>query len=125
MLRTENELADYYFHQGTNTYAYAYMGVHRSGTEGDYLYVFRTFAYRAARIEVVGDFNGWRGTDMRRVTADGIWEAEIRSAVSLEGQKYKFRVYSAAGVHLKADPYARASEWGSTSRVRGLHGVRV
>lgn len=113
MLRTENELADYYFHQGTNTYAYAYMGVHRSGTEGDYLYVFRTFAYRAARIEVVGDFNGWRGTDMRRVTADGIWEAEIRSAVSLEGQKYKFRVYSAAGVHLKADPYARASEWGS------------
>ena len=105
------ELAPYFFHQGTNYNAYRYMGVHRLEAHMGDTYVFRTWAPNAARIFVVGDFNGWQETDeMHRITSGGIFELVYPAKASLEGCCYKFRIYSQAGVHDKADPYAFASE---------------
>lgn len=101
------DLAPYYFHQGTNYQTYRYLGVHRTGDT----YVFRTWAPNAARIFVIGDFNGWCETDeMSRVTEQGVFELLYRADEPIEGACYKFRIYSAGGVHDKADPYAFASE---------------
>ena len=103
--------APYFFHQGTNFYAYRYLGVHREGAEGNYRYVFRVWAPHATAVFLVGDFNGWQeSAEMYRVSAGGVLEYVLNTPASLEGQCYKFRVYSAAGVHDKADPYAVFSE---------------
>ncbi len=102
------EQAAYFFHQGTSTYAYRYLGVHR---EEDGAYVFRVWAPNATRIFLIGDFNGWQETDeMTRVTAGGVFSCRFFSDAPLEGACYKYRIYSALGVHDKADPYARHAE---------------
>lgn len=117
MVKAKNEvsrsgdLAAYYFHQGTNFRAYEYLGCH-ARTEGDgYAYTFRVWAPNAVSIEVVGDFNDWKPLcRMERITDMGIWEYTLVSEVSLDGVNYKYRITGKNGVHLKADPYARASE---------------
>ena len=109
-----DELAAYYFHQGTNTYAYDYMGVHRlPAVAGRYRYVFRVYAFRAVSVSIVGDFSGWQAVPMERETKNGVWRAYMESDIPFEGMRYKYQVTSAAGaVVLKADPYARSGEWG-------------
>ena len=107
-----HDLAAYYFHQGTNFRAYDYMGVHAERIPAGWRYTFRTWAYRAERIEVAGDFNDWGALPMTRITDGGIWEGTLESERALTGCRYKFRVISATGTHLKADPYAREDEWG-------------
>ncbi len=104
--------AAYYFHQGTNYRAYDYMGVHAEQLDGTWRYTFRVWAYRADAVEVAGDFNGWGALPMTRITDGGIWEAVLCTEASLCGARYKYRVISPAGTHLKADPYAREGEWG-------------
>ena len=105
------ELAPYLFHQGTNFHAYRYLGVHRAEGGIRDTYVFRTWAPNATRIFVVGDFNHWCETDeMHRVTDRGIFELVYQTDKPIEGTCYKLRIYSDAGVHDKADPYAFASE---------------
>ena len=107
-----NERAAYYFHQGTNYYAYAYMGVHAEQIADGWRYTFRVWAYRADAVEVTGDFNGWGALPMTRITEMGIWQAVLDSPIPLVGCRYKYRVISPAGTYLKADPYARMGEWG-------------
>ena len=103
------DLAHYYFHQGTNFNAYDYLGVHK--VRGGY--IFRTWAPNAHAIFVVGDFNSWQKENaMTRVTEMGVWECFIKSDSSFEGMKYKFLIISNAGEHYKADPYATYSETG-------------
>ena len=104
MLKTDN-LALYLFHQGTNYHAHDYMGVHRA----DHGYCFRTWAPSAERVLLVGDFNGWQGQPMTRISDMGVWEITV-DADDLEGQKYKYVVCSASGEHYKADPYAAYGE---------------
>lgn len=107
-------LAAYYFHQGTSDAAYRYLGCHAERENGLYRYTFRTWAPNALAVSVVGDKMGWQGgLSLARVTDRGIWEGSFTSSESLEGTKYKFAVASQAGVHLKGDPYAFASEGGS------------
>ncbi len=108
---TAHEHAAYYFHQGTNFYAYDYLGCHRSMADGAYLYTFRVWAPNAEYIELVGDFNNWQsGCFMQKVTEMGVYEYVLSSDVPIEGSNYKYRITGKNGVHLKADPYARASE---------------
>ena len=108
---TPGDLAAFYFHQGTNTHAYDYLGCHHAEKDGKHIYTFRVWAPNAKKIELVGDFNGWTPEgEMRRVTDMGIYETVIESGKSLDGQNYKFRITSKNGVHLKADPYAFMSE---------------
>ena len=75
MCAENTELAPYFFHQGTNFYAYRYLGVHRMGDNAGNTYAFRTWAPNAARIFVIGDFNGWQeSNEMHRVTDGGVFE---------------------------------------------------
>ncbi len=108
---SSDDLAAFYFHQGTNTHAYEYLGCQLREEKGRYHYTFRVWAPNAESVELVGDFNNWTAGDkMRRITDMGIWETMIDSDVSLDGSNYKFRITSKSGVRLKADPYAFMSE---------------
>ena len=104
--------AAFYFHQGTSTHAYDYLGCHLSRDGDKYLYTFRVWAPNALSVSVVGDFNGWDAGNapMVRVTKMGVWEYTLESGKSLDGGNYKYSVTSESGTHLKADPYAFWSE---------------
>ena len=115
-----DDLAAYYFHQGTTTYAYDYLGAHYTDDKTGRYWIFRVWAPRAHHIEVVGDFNGWgEGYPMTRITEAGVWEyihvlpernKNDAADTNLVGQRYKYRITGDNGVHLKADPYAVWSE---------------
>ena len=97
------ELAAYLFHQGTNFYAYEYLGMH---FEGDRI-LFRTWAPNAEFVSVCGDFNGWdpNADPMTRVTAGGVWELNLPRERAHEGQCYKYCIRNKQKQVLKADPY--------------------
>lgn len=100
-------LAAYYFHQGTNYYSYDYLGVQRRKINGKYEYTFRTWAPNAHSVSLVSDFVGWDSPlPMTKITDKGIYELVYSSSVPLEGEPYKYRITSDAGVHDKGDPYA-------------------
>jgi len=81
---TVQDLAHYFFHQGTNFNSYDYLGVHKVSVG----YVFRVWAPNAHEIFVVGDFNSWeRRNPMTRITEMGVWECLIETENSLEDQK--------------------------------------
>ncbi len=73
---------------------------------------FAVWAPNAARVSVVGDFNGWDGRrhPMRLRRECGVWEIFLPGVA--EGARYKFELCSAGGELLpaKADPYALQSE---------------
>lgn len=83
----------------------------------------RTWAPRAEKVYVVGDFNGWELKDeMKRVSEGGVFELFIPGLKEFD--RYKFAVCSKNGVVLKADPYAFHSETPSAtaSRLYALEG---
>ncbi len=107
----ENDQAPYFFHQGTNTRAYEYMGAHLLSQEPRYRYVFRVWAPHADSVFIIGDFNGWHNAHpMTRVTEAGVWEGFVEADGSLAGNCYKFRIYRGTREIDKADPYAFFSE---------------
>ena len=97
------DMAAYLFHQGTNFYAYEYLGMH---TEGESV-IFRVWAPNADYVSVCGDFNGWnRDADpMTRITEGGVWELKIFTARVQMGQCYKYCIRNKGKEFLKADPY--------------------
>ncbi|MBQ8576775.1 MAG: 1,4-alpha-glucan branching protein GlgB [Clostridia bacterium] len=121
-----DDLAAYYFHQGTTTYAYDYLGAHYTEEKTQRYWTFRTWAPRAHCVELVGDFNDWGRTTaaypMTRVTEAGVWECTVTLPAAdkkqdstspddrWEGKRYKYRITGDNGVHLKADPYGIYSE---------------
>lgn len=107
ILKKDNNLPAYFFHQGTNYRAYEYMGVHKE----DGHFVFRVWAPNANAVYVVGDFNSW-GEDMPmyRVTDAGIWEyVDENDRVSV-GSVYKYKIWSWGNARYKADPYGAYCE---------------
>ena len=95
----QNDMAAYYFHQGTNTHASDYLGCHVKKQDDIYEYTFRVWAPNAERVELVGDFNNWRpGYTLARVTDMGVWEYKLTSEDSLDGENYKFAVFTILGV---------------------------
>ncbi|MBE6635273.1 MAG: 1,4-alpha-glucan branching protein GlgB [Ruminococcaceae bacterium] len=103
----EKNLAPYFFHQGTNFYAYKYLGCNLMREDNGYVYTFRTWAPHAERVELISDIYGWQSPyPMMRVTDGGIWECTVKSATSLDGYAYKFRITSAGRIFDKGDPYA-------------------
>ncbi len=116
--KTDDNLAAYYFHQGTNYKAYEYMGVHavfapaKKGAEKKIKgYVFRVWAPNADAVFVVGDFNSWdESVPMQRITDGGIWEGFVDRDRFGEFSKYKFKIKNGWREIYKADPYARFSE---------------
>ena len=93
---------DYYnFYTGQEFEAYTYLGAHIK-EQGDV--VFRTFAPNALRISVIGDFNHWQETPMKKIYDGNFWECHIDNA--LQGMKYKYRIYDRNGNFLDhCDPY--------------------
>ncbi len=114
--RTKKRTADrsldaFFFHQGTHSRAYDYLGCFVTEDENGYCYTFRTWAPGAEQVSVVGDFCDWQsGLPMSRVTEGGVWELVLFSGKSYIGASYKLRIASPHGIHLKGDPYARASK---------------
>lgn len=105
-----NNLASYYFHQGTNFYSYEYLGCNMSVEDGKFVYTFRTWAPHAERVALVSDIYGWNSPyPLEKITDGGIWECKIVSKIPLEKKAYKFRISSGGRVFDKGDPYARFS----------------
>lgn len=106
-----NDIAAYFFHQGTNYRAYEYLGCHEYKTEFGYEYVFRVWAPNAQSVALVSDFTSWEyGMAMERITDKGIWECRYKSNESLVGKFYKYKVTNHGISHYKADPYAFYSQ---------------
>ncbi len=113
-MSTENNLAPYYFHQGTNFCAYEYLGCTLKMARGLFVYTFRTWAPSATSVALVSDFSGWdTPVYMNKVSEKGIWELVYKSTYSLEGMPYKYRIENCGRVFLKGDPYARFSRGGA------------
>ena len=110
----KSDLAGYLFHQGTNFYAYQYLGCSLKIIDGKYEYTFRTWAPNASGVALVSDFCGWdTGIEMSRITDNGIWQLVYTSDRSLFKMPYKYRIRTASGVHDKGDPYAAFSRGSS------------
>lgn len=97
----------YLFHEGTHVRAYQFLGsqLEAGGVR------FTTWAPRANRVSVVGDFNQWDGMrhQMQKISPEGIWSVFIEG---LEAYTlYKYEIHSShLGNIIKADPYARYAE---------------
>ena len=57
--KINDNLAPYYFHQGTSNRAYEYLGAHFCEVDGVNGVMFRVWAPHAVSVSVVGDFNSW------------------------------------------------------------------
>ena len=109
MSKAEN-LAAYYFHQGTNYRAYDYLGCNLKRNKGGYTYTFRTWAPNAKAIGLISDFTGWdTEIPFTRITDNGIWELVYTTSESLHKNAYKFRIHSSEKTTNKGDPYAKFS----------------
>ena len=101
------DLGVYYFHQGTNYYAYQLLGSCYSDEET----IFRVWAPNAKKVSVVGDFNKWdKEKNPMKLLEDGeIWEAKISSLSEFSNYKYAILTKQNKWI-LKADPYAYHAE---------------
>ena len=118
-----NEQLEKRFHEGELYDAYKYFGC--VFDEDAKTAVARVFAPSAYGVEVVGDFNDWSGTAMKR-TRGGVWEASLKGVRRFDD--YKFRITTADGrVLYKSDPYALHSETheGTNSKVFPLSAIKV
>lgn len=110
----KDNLAPYYFHQGTNFYSYEYLGCNCTHREDEYVYSFRVWAPNADSVALVSDFSGWDSPlKLNKITDKGIYELIYTSPDSLEGAAYKFVISREKRSFYKADPYARYSKGGS------------
>lgn len=81
----------YWFITGKIFDAHIFLGVRIEGGGA----VFRTLPRQPVRIEVIGEFNGWDGTEMYRIHDRNFWECRIADAKP--GMMYKYRIYTRDG----------------------------
>ncbi|MCB9519751.1 MAG: 1,4-alpha-glucan branching protein GlgB [Myxococcales bacterium] len=96
------------FSEGNHTGLGALLGAHGDPSGG---FMFRVWAPSARGVDVVGDFNGWRGgvDAMTPIGSSGIWERRVAAAE--RWQRYKYRIRTADGrVIDKADPVGALHE---------------
>lgn len=95
----------YGFYAGKVFDAYKYMGAH---IENDQV-VFRTYAPHASRVELIGEFNNWSGTEMYRVEDNKFFECRVPNL--RPGMLYKYRIYTNDGQCVDhCDPYGFGME---------------
>lgn len=96
------------YHTGHCFDAYRYLGARPTQQDNQDGWQFRIWAPGAARLQVVGDFNSWQGTDMVRDAA-GVWSVFISNAQP--GQYYKYNVQGQNGRwQMHTDPYGFYTE---------------
>jgi 1,4-alpha-glucan branching enzyme len=102
----------YLFNEGSHLRLYEKLGSHSGTVEGVDGTHFAVWAPNAARVSVIGDFNGWdpERHPLRPRAASGIWEAFAPGVGP--GERYKYHVVSHLGGHAvdKADPFAVYAE---------------
>lgn len=105
------DMTAYDFHRGTDTHAYAHMGVHAlpRGAGDAYRYRVRVFAPHAEGAALCSEAVEGGSVALRRVDDEGIFEAVLTSPIPLEGMRYRFRFTGAHGSVERADPYARCA----------------
>ena len=124
MNNTDNSLAEYLFHEGTNYRAFDYLGAHFIG---DGKCVFRTWAPNASQVFVTGSFCDWNdyAYEAYRITDGGIYECIIDGIKEFDSYKFVIKTLSGDILH-KADPYAFHSETKpqTASKVYDIEGYR-
>lgn len=100
------------FGGGQHLHVYRYLGANSVVSEGIEGVLFATWAPNAARVSVIGDFNGWDGRrhPMRSRGGSGVWELFIPGITM--GCAYKFEILNADNGQLleKTDPYGKEFE---------------
>ena len=122
-VKSNIDLPVYLFHQGTNYNAYEFLGSHFGVKEGVNGVYFRTWAPRADKVSVVGDFNEWNPSEneMTRISDGGVYETFIPSLKEFDC--YKFAITSNGQTNFKADPYAfHAEDKGTASKIYNIEG---
>ncbi|PZE21886.1 1,4-alpha-glucan branching protein GlgB [Paenibacillus xerothermodurans] len=115
------------FHEGSLYHSYRVLGA-QVMKQGDVRGVrFAVWAPHALEVRVIGDFNGWDGTEysMRKISTSGVWSLFVPGID--EGGLYKYEIVTRYGeVIRKADPYAFQSELkpGTASRIAALEGYQ-
>jgi 1,4-alpha-glucan branching enzyme len=110
-LPTLGELDVHLATEGSHEWLYEKLGAHVREVDGVRGTAFAVWAPNARSISVVGDFNSWDGRlhQMRTLGPSGIWELFLPGVE--DGARYKFELrYKDGSVHLRADPYAVATE---------------
>ena len=107
------DLDEYLFREGTHINCYKFMGAHQGTENKKKGFRFTTWAPKASKVTVVGDFSNWEENEkyeMIKVNDSGLWSIFISGLK--EGMKYKFSIANEWGTWkvLKADPYAIKSE---------------
>lgn len=91
------------------------LGVSCKNEGNLFIYTFRVWAPRADSVHLVGDFVGWEKGRPMTALLHGVWEYQFTTETSLEGTKYKYKLFSREKSFYFADPYA----WQSESAVDG------
>ena len=102
------DLPAYLFHQGTNYFAYKYLGLHFIGQTA----VFRVWAPNADSVTLCGDFNNWntQSHPLFKETDMGVWCIKLPAKDVPLGTTYKYAITNNGKTVLKADPYATHSQ---------------
>jgi 1,4-alpha-glucan branching enzyme len=103
----------YLFKEGNHFRLYEKLGSHLAEIDGVMGTIFAVWAPNAARVSVVGDFNGWNPQAHPlgvRWDGSGIWEGFIPGVTN--GALYKYHIVSTNQGYTvaKADPFAFCSE---------------
>ncbi len=122
-LNSDNTMAEYLFHEGTNYCSYEYLGSH---IIDDYC-VFRVWAPNAKEVYVTGDFCNWDSYAHKahRITDGGIFECIISGVKEFDS--YKYIIVTKDDKELfKADPYGYHCETrpGTASKVYNIDGYK-
>lgn len=102
--------AHYKFDRGDPRDAARVLGAHADIRDGVHGTRFATWAPRASRVTVAGDWNGWTGDWLNFSPVSGIWHGFVPHVGY--GAKYKYAIVGPDGgvPVLKADPFARWAE---------------
>ena len=101
------------FAEGNHKRLYQHFGAQLREIGDERGVYFAVWAPNAARVSVVGDFNGWDGRvhPMRKLLGSGVWEIFIPGV--REGAHYKFEIRTQSGaLLLKSDPFGFFSQHG-------------
>ncbi|MFS0867311.1 1,4-alpha-glucan branching protein GlgB [Microbacterium sp. 179-B 1A2 NHS] len=110
-LPTLGEVDLHLIREGRHEQLWRVLGAHVRHYDGVSGVSFAVWAPNARAVRVVGDLNGWDGTQhaMRSLGSSGIWELFV-PGIGV-GSAYKFEILTAAGHWImKADPMARRAE---------------
>lgn len=95
----------YAFIEGRARDAYRVLGA-RKLQSGKWRFL--VFAPHAQAVYLTGDFNDWRGEEMRLLPEFGVWGLEVDAC---QGQRYKYAVRGCDGrITLKSDPFSLRNE---------------